>query len=117
MFLTALNFNIVAAAFPIIASDFNSYLDSSWLGTGVFGLFRTLSTAIWQMCRNIWTSQRTPINYAEKARKYDYAGTVAMIRATTILLLGISWGGVMKERASYWDLSRWHYPPHRFRYL
>lgn len=34
MFLTALDFNIVATAVPIIASEFNSYQNSSWLGTG-----------------------------------------------------------------------------------
>lgn len=37
---------------------------------------------------------RSPVNYAEKARKYDYIGTIAMIGATTMILLGISWGGV-----------------------
>lgn len=34
MFLTALDFNIVATAVPITSSEFHSYNDSSWLGTG-----------------------------------------------------------------------------------
>lgn len=34
MFLTALDFNIVATAVPIISSEFKSYNNSAWLGTG-----------------------------------------------------------------------------------
>ncbi|EAW12275.1 MFS transporter/fungal specific transcription factor domain-containing protein [Aspergillus clavatus NRRL 1] len=34
MLLTALDFNIVATAVPIISSEFNAYNNSSWLGTG-----------------------------------------------------------------------------------
>lgn len=34
MLLTALDFNIVATAVPIISSEFNAYSNSSWLGTG-----------------------------------------------------------------------------------
>lgn len=34
MLLTALDFNIVATAVPIISSEFNNYSDSAWLGTG-----------------------------------------------------------------------------------
>lgn len=34
MLLTALDFNIVATAVPIISSEFNKYSNSSWLGTG-----------------------------------------------------------------------------------
>ncbi|KAF4546140.1 Siderophore transporter, RhtX/FptX family [Lasiodiplodia theobromae] len=34
MLLTALDFNIVATAVPIISSDFKEYSNSSWLGTG-----------------------------------------------------------------------------------
>ncbi|KAI9375259.1 putative efflux pump antibiotic resistance protein [Aspergillus egyptiacus] len=34
MLLAALDFNIVATAVPIISSEFNSYHNSSWLGTG-----------------------------------------------------------------------------------
>jgi MFS family permease len=34
MFLTALDFNIVATTVPITSSEFRSYNDSSWLGTG-----------------------------------------------------------------------------------
>ena len=33
MFLTALDFNIIATAVPIISSEFQSYQDSGWLGT------------------------------------------------------------------------------------
>lgn len=45
MLLTALDFNIVATAVPIISSEFNEYKNSSWLGTGflvTFGLFLPL---------------------------------------------------------------------------
>jgi len=34
MLLTALDFNIVATAVPIISSEFNNYSNSAWLGTG-----------------------------------------------------------------------------------
>jgi MFS family permease len=34
MLLTALDFNIVATAVPIISSEFHEYHNSSWLGTG-----------------------------------------------------------------------------------
>ncbi|MCJ1378610.1 hypothetical protein MMC17_001709 [Xylographa soralifera] len=34
MLLTALDFNIVATAVPIVSSEFGQYSDSSWLGTG-----------------------------------------------------------------------------------
>ena len=34
MLLTALDFNIVATAVPIISSEFNSYNNSAWLGSG-----------------------------------------------------------------------------------
>lgn len=33
MLLTALDFNIVATAVPIISSEFNDYSNSAWLGT------------------------------------------------------------------------------------
>lgn len=34
MLLTALDFNIIATAVPIISSEFHSYSNSAWLGTG-----------------------------------------------------------------------------------
>ncbi|MCJ1436469.1 hypothetical protein MMC27_005848 [Xylographa pallens] len=34
MLLTALDFNIIATAVPVISSEFGQYSDSSWLGTG-----------------------------------------------------------------------------------
>ncbi|KGO69080.1 Major facilitator superfamily domain, general substrate transporter [Penicillium expansum] len=39
MLLTALDFNIVATAVPIISSEFNAYSNSSWLGTGFLVTF------------------------------------------------------------------------------
>ncbi|KAF7134198.1 hypothetical protein CNMCM5793_005926 [Aspergillus hiratsukae] len=39
MLLTALDFNIVATAVPIISSEFNAYNNSSWLGTGFLVTF------------------------------------------------------------------------------
>ena len=39
MLLTALDFNIVATAVPIISSQFNNYDNSSWIGTGFLVTF------------------------------------------------------------------------------
>jgi MFS family permease len=39
MLLTALDFNIVATAVPIISSEFNAYHNSAWLGTGFLVTF------------------------------------------------------------------------------
>ena len=39
MLLTALDFNIVATAVPIISSEFNEYQNSAWIGTGFFVAF------------------------------------------------------------------------------
>lgn len=33
------------------------------------------------------------VNFIEKAKTFDYIGTIAMVGGTTCLLLGISWGG------------------------
>ncbi|PGH13506.1 hypothetical protein AJ79_03636 [Helicocarpus griseus UAMH5409] len=206
MFLTALDFNIIATAVPIISSEFQSYQNSSWLGTaylvsfalvlpiygklsdvfgrrnlfvvatfifilgsglcggakdidmliasrvvqglgggGIYGLVNVIVTdlvplqhagkyisftglvwaiadvagpllggafsqyATWRWCFyiNLCISPislaitllvlklpEPKTNMAEKSKGYDYGGTLALVGGTTMILLGISWGGV-----------------------